>query len=681
MSNNVFCVYGIYSDGMVLQREVTNCATGSAEPSSSIELSFRGKSYSSQANQKGEWSIEFNPGKAGGPFELSISCKKEEIKYKDVYVGEVWVSSGQSNAQLPMERLFYSYPKEFELKQNDNIRMITVPITYSFEGPEKSVKNPEWVCANPKTMGSLSGTAYFFAKKLAGELKVPVGIINASQGGSPIVSWMDYESLSELGKKEYTARTDKWRNSKLVESTGKKFMDAINVWYKKLSDKDAGIKKGWDKLDYKDLGSEWKPFNIPGDFTLVKKAGIVWFKKEFELTKEQLKEFNSKKTNLWMGSIVDADKTYVNGVFCGETPYCYPPRRYPVEKGVLKEGKNTITVRVQKNSENPIRFYEEKPYFIFTDDVYIPPVAYRNVEKPDCKKLNAKTSGVKIDLSGEWKYAVGVECEKCPPQMFFEWEPTALYNTMLAPCLNHAVRGAIWYQGESNAGLYFEYKDLLCKMIELWRTKFKYAAPDMPFIVLQLPGWNDGRKNVVSPDAGCWPQLRQAQAEAVYSMENTGLAVLIDGGEWNDLHPEKKFTAGTRAAYEALRIAYGKKYEPSPKVMFCEKKNKIFTIRFDCEKSGINAYEVKDGRADFSKTCSEVYGFSFLVEKGKEKIVLDAKAKVISKNEVEIYEPVLGAGLDSGSLRELRYLWSDYPEVVNLYTQNEVPVGPLKINL
>jgi sialate O-acetylesterase len=680
MSKELFCVNGIYSDGMVLQREVTNCATGSAEPFSSIQLSFRGKTFSAKSDADGKWSIEFNPGKAGGPFELSISNQNEKIEYKDVFVGEVWVSSGQSNAQLPMERLFYSYPEEFSLKKNDNIRMITMPISYAFDGPRDTVENPKWVCASPETMGSLSGTAYFFAKKLYSELKVPVGIINASQGGSPVESWMDYDSFKQLGKKDYLLRADKWKNSKLVEETAKKAADAIGKWYAKVEKEDKGIKNAWDKLDYLSLGSEWKDCVIPADFTDIKKAGVMWFKKEFELTAEELKAVQGKKVNLWLGTIVDADKAWVNGAFCGETPYCYPPRRYSIPTGALKEGKNTLTVRVQKNSSIPVRFYEEKPYFIFTDDVYIPPVAYRNVEKVPAKKLSEKPKGLRIDLSGNWKCSVGCEVELRPGEMFFEWEPTALYNTMLAPCLNHSVRGAIWYQGESNALRYSEYKELLCKMIELWRGKFKYAYKNMPFVVLQLPGWNDGRKNVQVPDAGSWPQLRKAQADAVYSTENAGLAVLIDGGEWNDLHPEKKLTAGTRAAQEALRLAYGKKYPASPKVLFCEKKNKVFTIRFDSEKSGLFAYEVTDERADFSKQTEKVYGFSFLAEKGKEKVVLDAEAKLISKNEVEIYEPV-GAGIDSASLCELRYLWSDNPDIVNLYTKDEIPVGPFNISL
>ena len=195
-------VLGIYADGMVLQRNTTNCIFGEGAQGE-VSLSFRDTTAKTTAQADGHWKIEYNPGEAGGPFELKLACGKDTITFKDVWVGEVWVNCGQSNAQLPMDRLRYSYPHDMRLQKNDNIRMITIPITYSFDGPKDSVQNPTWICASPETIEQMSGTGYFFAKYLTAELGLPVGIINASQGGSPITSWMSEESLKALKKDRY----------------------------------------------------------------------------------------------------------------------------------------------------------------------------------------------------------------------------------------------------------------------------------------------------------------------------------------------------------------------------------------------------------------------------------------------------------------------------------------------
>ena len=193
-------VKGIVASGMVLQRNKINCIYGTADVYEDIIMTFRGVTSITQADEQGCWKLEFSPGEAGGPFEMQLKTEKEALTFTDVYVGEVWLSSGQSNAQLPMERMKFSYPEEFKLPENPNVRMITIPIAWTFDGERDSVDNPEWICASPETLGQMSGTGYFFAKRLSEELGVPVGVINASQGGSPISSWMSKKSLEEMLK-------------------------------------------------------------------------------------------------------------------------------------------------------------------------------------------------------------------------------------------------------------------------------------------------------------------------------------------------------------------------------------------------------------------------------------------------------------------------------------------------
>ena len=216
-----FCTKGIYNSGMVLQRNKTGSIYGTTEANTKVCLDFRGLNHSCVSDEDGNWKIEFNPGEAGGPFELNLESNNQKISFSDVYVGEVWVSSGQSNAQLPMERLYYKYRDEFLLPENPNIRIITVPISYSFDGEKDYVENPTWLSASPDNLKKLSGTAYFFAKKLQEDLKVPVGIINASQGGSPITAWMSYDSLKDMNKKDLLENVNHWNKPGEIENKKK----------------------------------------------------------------------------------------------------------------------------------------------------------------------------------------------------------------------------------------------------------------------------------------------------------------------------------------------------------------------------------------------------------------------------------------------------------------------------
>ena len=689
----VFKIKGIFGSGMVLQRNKINCIYGTAQVYSDVIMEFRGVTSITQADEDGNWKLEFSPGEAGGPFNMVVKSDNNKIEFNDVFVGEVWVNSGQSNAQLPMERMKFSYPEEFEQPRNDKIRMITIPINWSLDGEKDELPESiwesnadegtkaeglssgvHWECASPETIGGMSGLGYFFAKKLSKELDVPVGIINASQGGSPIASWLSRQALEELGdKEEYLKKIDEFLAPGKAEATQKEFAENQKKWGEELYGADK-------KPDFSDSGwiasdEGWSDVTIPGNIP-VEKAGFVWFKKTVELTAEQIEHFNKYKTWLWLGTIVDADTAWVNGVQVGFTPYCYPPRRYLVPAGTLREGKNLIAVRVQKNSANgPIRFFTEKPYYLFTDNTFVAPCVCQNFEGRT--ESLYPLDGERIDLSGDWKMMTTVQLRDCPPQMFFEWLPTALYNSMLAPCFKHTVAGALWYQGESDAMHPAEYKAMLVKLIELWRHKFVYGAKDLPFVVVQLPNWSDGwNQDVVSKDGG-WANLRQAQVDAAEIAGRTGIVVGIDSGEWNDLHPEKKKTTGSRAAQEALRIAYGKNYiSPSPKADFCEFKKHKCIVHFDCGNSALIACAVNGMSADLNTEDKKgkVYGFSLLCKKKRVESVIEAEAKLISDNRIEVLIP-----RGAGDVLELRYLWADSPAPVNLYSRNQLPAVPFRV--
>lgn len=675
-----FFTKGIYGNGMVLQRECTNCIFGKAEKSSKITLSFRDINKSVFSDKNGDWKIEYNPGKAGGPFEMEIACENEKnrelIHFENIYVGEVWLSSGQSNAQLPMERLFYKYEEEFTLPENPFVRMITIPISYSFDGEKDSVENPAWICASAENLKKMSGTAYFFAKKLSAELKVPVGIINASQGGSPIESWMNEDCFKEMKKSSCLEKINRWRKAGEIEKVRNEVASSQKKWDTELYIEDKGNSDHWENLSFDEIKSKWEDCEIPGDLPdFGSDAGVLWLKKEIELSKNEAEILNSRKTHLWMGTIQDADKIWVNKEFCGVTYYTYPPRRYLVPKGAFVEGKNTVTIRIQKNGTGPIRFYKEKPYCIFTDDIKVQSSVTRNVEL--FKDKNAGSKGIKINLDGKWKKLESCKKEPRPGEMFFEWEPTTLYNSMLAPAFNYAIAGALWYQGESNAAFYRDYKDLLVKMAGLWREKFVYAPKEMPFVIAQLPNWADGHEEDFVLPVEDWAWLRQAEREAADELKNAALAVLIDAGEWNDLHPECKKTAGSRAADAALNLAYGFEKGFAPKVEYCQQDGNKIVIRFNCGKGVLKAYKLEKAfagyKADFSCESSEVSGFELLNSDGT---LTGVKAVLVSDTDVEVELP------EKNHLgKELLYLWKNNPWAINLYSTERFPAAPFKIAL
>lgn len=664
-----FFTKGIYSSGMVLQQNTINCIFGCGIPGKSVTLEFNNFLFQAVADDSGNWKIEYPVGEAGGPFVIKLSSENDQIVFDDVWAGEVWVNSGQSNAQLPMERMKFSYPQEFDLPKNNNIRMITVPISYSFDGEQDSVENPVWKVASPETLGEMSGTGYFFAKKLSEELKVPVGIINASQGGSPISAWMNKDTLLKTSNMQRCLdELEKWENPVKIEEKKQEMQKNQSEWDAEINRADEGLKNHWENLAFDDVKNVWQDVFVPGDIDVLKSAGIIWLKKEIELSENQIKLFNENGCNLWLGTILDADRAYVNGIQVGVTYYTYPPRRYSIPEGILKAGKNTITMRIQKNSAiGPVRLYKEKPYCLFSNRVKVTPCVSKNVEKKASDYItcwnddSAQNQDEFINLYGEWKMEIGAKVRDCPSGMFFEWVPTALYNAMLAPCFNYAVAGALWYQGESDAYQPEAYKELLTNLIYLWRNKFSYSVNGMPFVVMQLPNWCDGNKADFISDGIGWPKMRFSQALVSKEVCKCGLAVNVDGGEWNDLHPEKKQTGGFRAAGEALRVAYSKNILPAPEAVFVEMNNDTVLVQFDNCGSGLQVKERND---------NVIPGFYFVL-KDSNKIV-ETSGTLVSGTEVKVKIP------DDvcEELKELRYLWSDCPEQIVLYSSEDLPAAP-----
>jgi sialate O-acetylesterase len=438
-------------------------------------------------------------------------------------IGDVWICSGQSNMELTMERASPLYGDEITASENPYIRSFEVPDRYNFQTPQKDLSSGQWKKANPENVLSFSAVSYFFGKELYDKYKVPVGLINSALGGSPAEAWISEEGLKEFPT--YYNEAQRFKDHSLIQQIQNEDSIRINEWYSRSRRNDAGYKnpgKPWYSLEFNP--TDWSTMHIPGywaDESLGFVNGVVWFRKEIDVPTSLI----GKQAQLNLGRIVDADSAFVNGIFVGTTTYQYPPRRYIIKSGILKEGKNIITVRVINNTGRG-GFIEDKPYELVA-------------------------GGEIIDLKGEWQYHLGARMDSLKGETFIRWKPLGLYNAMIAPLTGFSIKGVIWYQGESNAKKPVEYKRLFPALINNWRIQWQQG--DFPFIFVQLPNFMKAKHE---PSESNWALLREAQLNTL-SLPNTAMVVAIDIGEWNDIHPLNKKDIGKRLFLAAEKVAYG----------------------------------------------------------------------------------------------------------------------------
>lgn len=611
------------SDGMVLQREQPIKIWGFARPDEKVLVRFLGKEYATVTQNDSVWSVMLPAQIAGGPHNISIKGSNQ-IMVKNVLFGDVWLCSGQSNMELPMERLKDYYPEVYRSARNPMIRQFTVPKKYDFNQEKEDFSDGSWIEVSPKTIKDFSGVAYFFASKIYENEKIPIGLINSALGGSPAQSWMSEEGLKKFP--QYLDIAYQYRDEKYVDSI-KKYNDHRHInWYKKLNESDEGLKQAWAQTDMD--RSTWKTASMPSlwsNFDSNMKPGAIWMHKKFEVSKKQV----GQAARLFLGCIVDADSVYVNGQFVGTTSYQYPPRKYDIPPSLLKEGKNEITIRViDENGRGG--FVKDKPYeLVFKDKS-------------------------KINLEGDWLYEVGCEVVKIEPHVFIQWKPLGLYNAMIHPLFNYQIKGMLWYQGESNVGKSNEYYSLMNELIHNWRTGFKNA--ELPFYYVQLANFLEAKE---IPTESNWAALRQQQLDML-KIPNTGMAVSIDIGEWNDIHPLNKKDVGERLALHALKNQYAKKdiIVSGPLVKkYKVNKNKV-TLEFDYVQNGIQ----------------KVDSLKYFELAGEDKIFAKAVAIIKGKSIVlqsdEIATP-----------KYVRYAWADNPEDVNFFNEEGLPASPFELKL
>ncbi len=612
----------IISDGMVLQRDTKVNIWGWASPKEKIELDFKGKKYNTTTAEDGKWSIQLPSQKAGGPYEMTLKASNT-IVLKNILFGDVWLCSGQSNMELSMDRLKDKYQDIIAKSENSNIRQFLVPDEYYFEKERNDFSSGSWISANPINVLQFTGVGYFFATEIYEKYKIPIGLINSALGGSPAESWISEENIKKFP--EYYQEFLKFKDGKLEKQIDENDRKVNSEWYKLLNNTDLGLKNKW--VNPTDI-SDWREMQIPGywaDGELGKINGSVWFKKDFVL--EKVKENQAK---LILGRIVDADSVFVNGHFVGTTSYQYPPRIYSFNTNVLKEGRNEITVRVINNSGKG-GFVVDKPYELIVGD---------------------KT----IDLKGNWRYKLGSNMQPLPGQTFVRWKPVGLYNAMIAPLKNYPIKGVLWYQGEANTKKPSEYTALMETLIANWRTQWKQEK--LPFLLVQLPNFMEPKPE---PSESNWAVLRQQQSN-VLKVPNTGMAVAIDLGEWNDIHPLNKYDVGHRLALQARKLVYGEKnlIASGPIFESMEQKNEQLILSFSSIGTGL-----------MSKGGNTLYSFAIAGPDGKfvwAKANIEGDKVIVWNNEIK--NPV-----------KVRYAWADNPDNANLYNKENLPASPFEAEL
>ena len=675
----------LFTSGMVLQRNAGTVISGGAAAGTTVTIQFCNKKYETAVKDSGRWRITVNCGEACTGETMEISCSNgERISLSDVCIGEVWLCSGQSNMQLPMDRLRYKFPQEMTAPKNEKIRMFTVPIKVRYssnseaadgvldEGSESGVsaEKPVWQTASSETIAAFSGSGYFFAKTLSEKLGVTVGIILAAQGGSPVTSWMGEKSLEAFP--DYAERRKKCLSVAFRKELKERIEAGLERWNRLCNERDTGTPQKWHEKPFENE----KTLNLPGELADKNFAGVIWLQKEIELSAEQVAAFKKNGAWLWLGTIVDLDFVWVNGTKVGTTWYLYPPRRYQIDPDLLHEGKNRIAVRVVSSGRSGgARFIPLRPYALFSGDIIrdtdwqkvFDTGAITKVYQRELLAQKLAAGGVYISLEGEWQSRISCSVEPRSDEHFFEWEPSALYYGMLEQCFDYAVKGAVWYQGESNAEKYAEYSELLEAMVKDWREHFVHCPEKvMPFIIAELPCFND--VNLLT-DKCDWAFLREQQHKASRKLDNAAVAALIDCGEWNELHPEDKATVGRRCAEQALRLAYGCTDEPaSPKAAGFSLKDKSVIVK------------INSGKDELVCRAKEISGFTALIKQGGKNAVIPLKAKLLDGSTIQV--DLAEAYAAGAEILELRYLFVDCPPEVTLFSKaGSVPLEPFRFIL
>ena len=620
-------LHPLFSDHVVLQRHVRVPVWGWANPGSRVTVSFAAQTKSTTAGADGKWLVRLEKMLASSESRvLTVAGDDHTVTVNDVLVGDVWLCSGQSNMEMGIG--VCNVPTDIAEADFPQIRLLTVPRLISTTPVE--ALSCHWSPCSPVTVlqglwGGFSAAGFFFGRELYQQLKVPIGLIHSSWGGTVAEAWTSAEGLRPLG--DFDARLEA-----VAKQTEQKPVDFVAEYENWCQANDPGSQQGWSKTECDTTA--WKTVTMPQPFEqagLPDFDGIVWFRRSFDLPAV----WNGQKLTLGLGPVDDIDTTWVNGVKVGQMNRYDLNRVYTVPADVLKPGMNVLSVRVLDTGG--AGGFTGKPEQMFIRAVGATPDSAQS-------------------LAGDWQMRDSIPFAKlpAPPAVPDANNPnvvTLLYNGMIAPLLPFAIKGAIWYQGESNAGHAQQYRKLLPAMIRDWRARF--GVGDFPFYIVQLAAFQPA---VPEPRDSEWAELREAQTMTAKNTTRCGLAVAIDIGEAADIHPKNKAEVGRRLALCALANTYHKPIEWSgPWYKSMKKSGNRIVLRFDHVDGGL---AVKG---------SDLQGFAIAGD--DHKFVWGHAA--IEGDTVVVSSPDIAGPV------AVRYAWDINP-VCNLYNQAGLPAVPFR---
>jgi len=620
----------MFQSGMVLQRGKPVPVWGKADAGEKIIIRINKYQVAVVADAKGNFRADLPAMKAGGPYTMMVG----DIALTNVYVGDVWLCSGQSNIDVTIERVYPQYPQEIDAFSNEKVRLFRVQNETDTHGVKDDIRptSINWKPLTKENAWLFSAVGSFLGKRMYEQTGVPQGIIVNSWGGTPIEAWISKDSLM----RDYPMQVKKleiYQNDNYVRAQMQANNAASHQWDELLKASDPGY------ADFSCDDTQWQQINQKN--WMWRGIGSVWLRQHIHIDKEHA----GKPARLLLGTLFDQDITYLNGKEIGHTYYQYPPRRYDIPEGLLREGDNVIAVRFI-NKFGAAHFIPEKPYMIaFGDD--------RFSQNPMPKDV--------IPLSENWKFHLGAEMPSCPSSdVSLQNLPTTLYNAVLYPLAPYAISGVVWYQGESNTGNPAPYADYLKKLMGCWRDTWK--DPKMPFVIVQLANY-DGRQQTgfprpitpqTEPVNSGWAQLREAQRLVAKDDSYAELAVINDLGETVDIHPLRKKEVAERIGLCFDRLVYkNKKVKLSPEIVSIDVSGIAIQLTLDqpIQEGELYTFEVADEGNSIHNVSA--------VGKGNVITILNTPS----------------------APRLIRYAWKDNPLQANVRSLNGLPMSSFELKI
>ena len=610
----------IFSSHMVLQRDIEIPIWGNAPAGTEITTQLGNYESKGIADDNGKWLLHLPKFKAGGPYKLIVyqtGKGAQKIVFEDVLVGDVWFASGQSNMELQVQQA-KDAAREIKEANYPTIRFFNVPHNKSVK-PETDILGGCWNVCDSTTIKTASAVAYYFARKINADLNVPIGILQSTWGGTPIEAWTSKEMLMASPiTREKAIDNDTITPTHFVKDS----LDLINFWDVVYHPKNNADKK-ITQLAYND--SKWAQVTMP---SVLKTSGIpyyegiIWLRKEIELPAN----FKTGNVMLHLGHPEMNYSVYINGnEICKTIWNSNPIQNYSVPAKFIHKGKNLLSVRMA---------------YLWGGGGFNPPA----------QEMYLTDGNSQISIAGNWKYMKDLE-PSLPKIHSYQYSPTLVYNAMIHPVAPYGLKGFLWYQGEANDSLAYNYRTLFPLMINDWRIRWKQDY--LPFLYVQLPNF---KKRQAEPMESEWAELREAQAMTL-TQPNTAMVCTIDLGEAEDIHPKDKQDVGFRLALQAEKTVYGKQVTVTGPM--------LRSFRIEGNTVRISYAEIGSGL----RTKDNLSPREFTIA-GADKKFFKATAQ-IQGNEIivksdKVENPVA-----------LRYAWSDNPDC-NLINTEGFPAVPFR---